>query len=284
MNEFLNQTLSVKRVITEVFVAVGRPIERCHYEPKTLKGPLNLTKMLDEYNLSTLIEFHVPGSYDLTKNRYTVNIAHFYLDENNRKLANKHARFEEFWELWHTQDIGVLNVSRHLLGHDGERVRLGGSWNPADCVSRYKIAIVIPFRDRIPHLRVNLEFLHGFLQRQNNDYRVFVVEGNYPADMPFNKGRIMNAGMLEVLKLNPEVDCVIYHDVDMVSEDDRNMYTCGPMPRHLSPAIDKFGYTLPYAYLVGGVLAITPEMYKKANGYSNSYWGWGGEGKLTFFL
>ncbi|RNA11742.1 beta-1-4-N-acetylgalactosaminyltransferase bre-4-like, partial [Brachionus plicatilis] len=48
-------------------------------------------------------------------------------------------------------------------------------------------------------------------------------------------------------------------------------------PRHLSVAIDKFDYILPYSYLVGGVLSIRANQYKGANGYSNSYWGWGGE-------
>ena len=41
------------------------------------------------------------------------------------------------------------------------------------------------------------------------------------------------------------------------------------MPKHLSSQIDKFDYVLPYFYLVGGVLAIRPHSYRKANGYSN---------------
>ena len=55
------------------------------------------------------------------------------------------------------------------------------------------------------------------------------------------------------------------------------MYTCYKQPRHLSVSIDKFHYTLPYDYLVGGVFAIRTEQYRQVNGYSNSYWGWGGE-------
>ena len=64
----------------------------------------------------------------------------------------------------------------------------------------------------------------------------------------------------------------------MLSEHDQNMYTCDSAPKHLSVLIDKFNYTLPYKHLVGGVLAISPELYTKVNGYSNSYYGWGGEG------
>jgi len=61
------------------------------------------------------------------------------------------------------------------------------------------------------------------------------------------------------------------------------MYTCPPKPRHLSAAIDKFDYVLPYNNLVGGVFAIKTETYRKINGYSNQYWGWGAEGKFFLF-
>ena len=62
---------------------------------------------------------------------------------------------------------------------------------------------------------------------------------------------------------------IFKHDVDLLPEDDRNMYTCYNQPRHLSVSIDKFHYTLPYDYLVGGVFAIRTEQYRLVNGYSN---------------
>ena len=36
-------------------------------------------------------------------------------------------------------------------------------------------------------------------------------------------------------------------------------------------------YRLPYASLFGGVSAITKDHFKKVNGYSNLFYGWGGE-------
>ncbi len=88
----------------------------------------------------------------------------------------------------------------------------------------------------------------------------------------------MNSAFLEVLKHSPQTDCIIFHDVDLLPEDDRNLYTCSKnSPKHLSVAIDKFLYVLPYDYLVGGAFAIKPDHYRLVNGYSNSYWGWGGE-------
>ena len=184
-------------------------IKKCpdYAELETLQGRLNIYDILEKLNLSTLVQLHEPNTYNLVRNHYRVPIELFYLEEKNLNNSNKHPRFDEFWELWHTKNMSILNISKELLGSDGNRVELGGSWRPKDCVSRDKIVIIIPFRDRIPHLRVNLEFMHSLLQKQMLDYRIFVVEGNYPPDMPFNKGRIMNAGFLEILKIYPKLEC-----------------------------------------------------------------------------
>ena len=41
--------------------------------------------------------------------------------------------------------------------------------------------------------------------------------------------------------------------------------------------MDKFNYTLPYPKIFGGATAMTPEHFRRVNGYSNQFWGWGGE-------
>ena len=51
----------------------------------------------------------------------------------------------------------------------------------------------------------------------------------------------MNAAFKEALKLF-DFHCVVFHDVDLIPEDDRNMYSCPVMPRHLSVAIDEMNY------------------------------------------
>lgn len=87
-------------------------------------------------------------------------------------------------------------------------------------------------------------------------------------------GRLLNAGFLEARKFL-QYDCFIFHDVDLLPENDKIRYQCGKGPRHLSVAVDKFNYTLPYKNLVGGASAFTEDQYRRVNGYSNSYWGWG---------
>ena len=47
--------------------------------------------------------------------------------------------------------------------------------------------------------------------------------------------------------------------------------------RHLSAAVDKFDYRLPYAAIFGGAVAMTARHFADVNGFSNQFWGWGGE-------
>ena len=62
-------------------------------------------------------------------------------------------------------------------------------------------------------------------------------------NITFNRGALFNIGFKEANKLKI-FDCFIFHDVDLLPEDERNVYTCARMPRHLSAAIDKFEYRL----------------------------------------
>lgn len=43
--------------------------------------------------------------------------------------------------------------------------------------------------------------------------------------------------------------------------------------------MDTFGYKLPYERLMGGVAALRTEQMESINGFSNQFWGWGGEKK-----
>jgi len=53
---------------------------------------------------------------------------------------------------------------------------LGGSWEPAACVARHRVAVIVPFRDREEHLQALLNLVHPMLQRQLLQYTVFVAE------------------------------------------------------------------------------------------------------------
>ena len=57
----------------------------------------------------------------------------------------------------------------------------------------------------------------------------------------FNRGMLLNVGAVEAAGLRP-LDCFVLHDVDLIPENDRNLYTCPDQPRHMSAAVDKFKY------------------------------------------
>ena len=59
----------------------------------------------------------------------------------------------------------------------------------------------------------------------------------------FNKGIVFNAGFTEVMKLD-EFDCVFFHDIDLLPEDDWNFYSCNHSPIHMSPRMDRSEYKL----------------------------------------
>uniref|UniRef100_A0A3P8RW04 Beta-1,4-galactosyltransferase n=1 Tax=Amphiprion percula TaxID=161767 RepID=A0A3P8RW04_AMPPE len=150
----------------------------------------------------------------------------------------------------------------------------GGRYKPPDCVAIQKVAIIIPFRNRHEHLIQWLYYVHPILMRQQLDYGVYVI--NQDGDGLFNRAKLMNTGYVEALK-QYDYDCFVFSDVDLFPLDDRNIYKCFDNPRHLSVAVDKFNFILPYGTIFGGVSSFFKNQFLKTNGFSNTYWGWGGE-------
>ena len=58
----------------------------------------------------------------------------------------------------------------------------------------------------------------------------------------------------------------------------RNLYTCPKSaPKHLAVAVNKWKYRLIYKNYFGGVTALTKAQFEEINGFSNGFYGWGGE-------
>ena len=134
----------------------------------------------------------------------------------------------------------VIGENMSAITHMNPKVSSGGHFAPSSCYPRHRVAIIIPYRDRWEHLSILLYHLHPILQRQQLEYKIYVAEqfGNET----FNKGVLMNAGVREALR-EADYHCFVFHDVDLIPEDDRNLYSCPISPRHMSYAVDKFNYT-----------------------------------------
>ena len=68
--------------------------------------------------------------------------------------------------------------------------------------------------------------------------------------MNFNRGMLMNIGFVAAHNQNSinnetQFDCFVFHDVDLIPEDDRNSYSCPEdlRPRQLAILIDIYNYT-----------------------------------------
>lgn len=165
-------------------------------------------------------------------------------------------------------------VDLTLLAKQNPEVKAGGRHTPKDCISPHKVAIIIPFRNRQEHLKYWLYYLHPILQRQQLDYGIYVI--NQAGDSKFNRAKLLNVGFHEALK-DYDYNCFVFSDVDLIPMDDRNTYRCFSQPRHISVAMDKFGFSLPYVQYFGGVSALSKQQFLTINGFPNNYWGWGGE-------
>ena len=77
-----------------------------------------------------------------------------------------------------TVDLNISESDIAARAHHND-LHPGGAWQPRDCISKHRVAIVIPYRDRLGHLRILLHFLIPVLQRQKINFRIFVVEQVY---------------------------------------------------------------------------------------------------------
>ncbi|KAM6181085.1 beta-1,4-galactosyltransferase 1-like isoform 2-T2 [Erethizon dorsatum] len=139
-----------------------------------------------------------------------------------------------------------IPVDLEFLAKQNPEIKMGGRYTPKDCISPHKVAIIIPFCNRQEHLKYWLYYLHPILQRQQLDYGIYVI--NQAGDNMFNRAKLLNIGFQEALK-DYDYNCFVFSDVDLIPMDDHNAYRCFSQPRHISVAMDKFGFNLPYVQL-----------------------------------
>ena len=155
-----------------------------------------------------------------------------------------------------------------------KNLKKGGHFHPENCVVDEKVAVIIPFRTRELHLLFFLKYMHRFLQRQRLRYTIYVVDQNEGS--PFNRAMLMNVGFVEALR-DDDFTCFVFHDVDHIPVDELLSYRCAEQPVHMAAMIDKWQWGMPYPQFAGGVMMQSTKNTLIMNGFSNNYWGWGGE-------
>lgn len=142
------------------------------------------------------------------------------------------------------------------------------------------VAVVVPYRNRAHHLREFHLHMSAYWRTEFpcDTYWLLVVEQD--DNNPFNRAALGNVGILETMQLarnsHTQVDCIVFHDVDLVPLP-RVPYTTCARPTQLGSELEHFDWKVPYDQSAGGVVSMRPQDWVAINGFSNHYKGWGGE-------
>lgn len=108
----------------------------------------------------------------------------------------------------------------------------------------------MPFRDRFEELLMFVPHMQKFLDKQNIDYHVFIL--NQMDRYRFNRASLINVGFFETEK---EFDYIAMHDVDLLPTNDQLSYAYpSARPYHISSPDLHPRYH--YNAFIGGILLI----------------------------
>jgi hypothetical protein len=135
-----------------------------------------------------------------------------------------------------------------------------------------RLAIIVPYRDRLEHLKQLIPHLINYFERdkidRNISVTIHIVE--QLGDQEFNRGKLCNCG---VSLSQSDADYFCFHDVDYLPI--WSDYSYCETPTHLIwhglPIMDH------YNKFFGAVTMFNKADFEKTNGFSNKYWGWGYE-------
>ena len=131
-----------------------------------------------------------------------------------------------------------------------------------------KLGIIVPYRKRPGHLRKFRDAISTYLKDER--YELIIVE--QADDLPFNRGKLLNIGFK--IAMRKLCDYVVFHDIDMLPKEVD--YSYSDVPIHLATNFTNSDREIFKTYF-GGVTLCPSDVFKKVNGYSNEYWGWGFE-------
>ncbi len=137
-----------------------------------------------------------------------------------------------------------------------------------------KLGIIVPYRNRPEQLELFKKRITKYLNRHSIPFELIIV--NQDDAKLFNRGMLLNIGF----KYAEELDCdyVVFHDIDMIPL--HVDYSYSDFPVHLATGFKENKDEKPrdiFDEYFGGVTLFPMKDFKKINGYSNKYWGWGYE-------
>lgn len=131
--------------------------------------------------------------------------------------------------------------------------------------SSIELAIIVPFRGWWYHRNIFTNFMSSYLK--DYGFEAVIVVVTQEDDRPFNRGSLLNVGVLEATKLVPSLKYFVLHDIDRLP-----MGFVDYGYRELLGMNEEL-----YPEYAGGVLKIDRKIFEGINGFSNCFWGWGEE-------
>ena len=140
--------------------------------------------------------------------------------------------------------------------------------------SEINIAIIIPERNRLEHLKKFINRINKLNKKQNHNFDLYIInQNNFDK---FNRGLLLNIGYY-IAKKNKSYDRYILHDVDSYPDQDLfNLYFSN-LDKNIHYASPYLDYKYKFDNFLGGVFGINSIDFEKINGFPNNFFGWGGE-------
>ena len=70
----------------------------------------------------------------------------------------------------------IENTTISEIKREHPDMESGGVWQPTHCQSRWRIALIIPLRDREEHLKIFIRNIIPFLKKQEAHFTIFAIE------------------------------------------------------------------------------------------------------------
>jgi DNA-directed RNA polymerase II subunit RPB2 len=146
-----------------------------------------------------------------------------------------------------------------------------------------KTLIIVPYRSSF--IQDRSKQLEAFIKHYK-DFKILIVEQREHGK--FNRGALLNCGYDYTVVHYPEITTFIMHDVDILMDDVmlKNYYgQDGHDIVHMGMCVrgDKYKGDPKKSKFLGRVIRFSKEMYKKLNGFPNTFYGWGGEDDAIAF-
>lgn len=137
-------------------------------------------------------------------------------------------------------------------------------------LKKFRLAVIVPFRDRFDELIEFVPHLTNFLSTQDiGSFNIFII--NQSRRYRFNRGALTNVGFLLAKQVS---DYIAIHDVDLIPVNKNLSYSYPEKgPYHMSSPTYHPQYN--YSKYFGGILLINNKHFELVNGMSNKYFGWG---------